>query len=112
MNNHERSFKWLPFNSLIPLNNLKDAIQAEKNITTYPLLSEDELNTLQNNLLNAYHTKEEVTITYFYQHTLYHLQGIITTINYPKKLIILNKTTKLYFNQITHISLSGRISFN
>ena len=100
-NNYDRGMiKWAPFNSLISLKDIKAQIKRERCIMPYPLLSEDELETIENNLLIAYHSKEEVIITYFYHHNLYNLKGTIDLIVKDKKLIVLNKNIKLYFNQI------------
>ena len=56
-------------------------------------------------MLTAYHLQEEVIITYFYNYNLYKLKGIINLIISEKKLIIVNKNIKLYFNQIVKIKL-------
>ena len=105
-NNYDRGMlKWSPFNSLVPLSTIKKTLIAERKTVSYPILSEDELTTLENNLLLAYHSQEEVLITYFYHNNLYQLKGTIAAINAPNKQIILNKTTKLYFNQIIKISI-------
>ena len=105
MNNDRGMIKWQPFNSLISLNDIKNKIKEEKNNLTYPLLSEDELTIIENNLLMAYHSKEEVLITYFYNHNLYKIKGTIDMIVQDQKLIILNKSIKLYFKQITEVIL-------
>ena len=105
-NNYDRGMiKWMPFNSVVPLNNIKIKIKEERNTVSFPILSEDELATIQDNLFTAYHSKEEVIITYFYHNNLYKLKGIIDNIIIDKKLIILNKDIKLYFNQIIKVSL-------
>ena len=97
--------KWLPFNSVVPLKEIKNKIKSEKDVTTFPILSDEELNTIQDNMLTAYHLQEEVIITYFYNYNLYKLKGIINLIIPEKKLIIVNKNIKLYFNQIVKINL-------
>ena len=104
--NYDRGMiKWMPFNSVVPLNTIKTKIKDERNVISFPILSEDELANIQDNLFTAYHSKEEVIITYFYHNNLYELKGIIDNIIVDKKLIILNKNIKLYFNQIVRISL-------
>ena len=104
--NYDRGMiKWMPFNSVVPLNSIKTKIKDERNAMSFPILSEDELATIQENLFIAYHSKEEVIITYFYHNNLYKLKGIIDNIITDKKLIILNKNIKLYFNQIIKVSL-------
>lgn len=104
--NYDRGMiKWTPFNSLIPLKEIKTEIKSQKNVIPYPILSEDELETIENNLLMAYHSQEEVIITYFYHNNLYKLKGTIDLIIKDKRLIVLNKNIKLYFNQIIKISL-------
>ena len=104
--NYDRGMiKWMPFNSVVPLSSIKTKIKDERNVISFPILSDDELATIQDNLFTAYHSKEEVIITYFYHNNLYNLKGIINNIIIDKKLIILNKDIKLYFNQIIKISL-------
>ena len=104
--NYERGMiKWAPFNSIITLNDIKKKIKNERDITSYPILSEEELNSIQDNILTAYHLQEEVIITYFYNYKLYKLKGIINLIIPEKKLIIINKNIRLYFNQIVKINL-------
>lgn len=103
--NNRNEIKWLPFNSLIPSNEVIKNLRIKRNAKLMPTLSEDEIENLERLIKKAFHTKEKILVTYFWQDQFYTKLGIITNINQNK--IYFNDHTSLYFDQILKIKLSS-----
>lgn len=68
------------------------------------MLSSDEFEELERKILNAYHTKMKIKITYYYQGYCYEKVGIITHISKQASKIFFFDSTSLYFEQILDVS--------
>ena len=94
-------YVWAPFQSLFPTNQVLNEIKVQKKMHSKPTLSEDEINSISNSLMSAYHTKEKITVNYYYQGLEYNKTGIINSINNNK--IYFQDKTSLYFEQILKV---------
>ncbi len=105
MNKDRGMIKWMPFNSLmngrVIVNNLLD----EKSKIKMPVLSEDEIGEIENNIINAYYTQNKIIVTYYKNGYLLKTKGIIKKIDYTHKIIYLDNNINLLFRQITNIIL-------
>ena len=105
MNKDRGMIKWMPFNSLmngrIIVNNLLD----EKSKIKRPILSDDEIGEIENNIINAYYTQNKIIITYYKNGYLLKTKSLIKKIDYTRKIIYLDNNINLLFRQITNIIL-------
>ena len=101
--NDRGMIKWQPFNSVIPSSYIIKCLEEEKKRISMPILSEDELNDLNNQIITAYYQKEPITIYYYYKKKFFKITDIITKISSSNKLIYLEKGLKLSPNQIVKI---------
>lgn len=100
----DRGFvKWQPFNSLVPLKNTIEEIEEEKHITR-PTLFPEEISILSEQLLDAYYSKDKITLTYYEAGKIKEITHFIKKINPNSKTIELGCHKVLSFNQIIHIS--------
>ena len=105
MNKDRGMIKWMPFNSLmngrVIVNNLLD----EKSKIKMPILSDDEIGEIENNIINAYYTQNKIIITYYKNGYLLKTKSLIKKIDYTRKIIYLDNNINLLFRQITNIIL-------
>ncbi len=98
-----KMIKWEPFNSVISSSKIIKDVLKEKERIKKPILSEEQLELINNQILEYYQTKEQVQITYYEN-------GYINKISeYIKKIDSVNKKVYLtnrciYFNQIIKIN--------
>ena len=69
-----------------------------------PILSEDQLLTIQEKLFSSFQKKEIVEILYFCAGRYYSIKGIVTQIDVNTHKILLNRQKELFFSQIIRIS--------
>lgn len=105
MNKKRNEIKWAPFESLFKTQEITKEIEKNKQKTTKPILSEDNLKANEDNLLNAYHTKSNVLIKYFYNEQTYQKKTKITFLNFYQKEICLEDHSTIYFDQIINIKI-------
>ena len=98
-----KMIKWEPFNSVISSSKMIKDVLKEKEKIKKPILSEEQLLLINNQILEHFQTKEQVQITYYEN-------GYINKITeYIKKIDSVNKKVYLtngyiYFNQIIKIN--------
>lgn len=105
MNKERNAIKWAPFESLFKTNEIEKEIENNKQKIAKPILSEDTLKLNEENLLNAYHTKANVLIKYFYNEKAYQKKSKISFLNYYQKEIFLEDNSTIYFDQIINIQI-------
>ncbi len=105
MNKDRGMIKWMPFNSLMNGKTIINNLINEKSKVQMPTLSEDEKRELENNIINAYYTKDKVIITYYKNGYLLKTKSYIKKIDYTYKIIYLENNINLLFRQITNIIL-------
>ena len=99
----DRGFvKWQPFNSLTPLKNTIKEIESETK-SPKPELLEDPINGINNAILEAYYSKDEINITYYEKGKLKYINTTIKKINPSLKTIELGNNKILFFKQILDI---------
>ncbi len=94
--------KWQPFNSCFNSNDILEDIKRKKQLVRFPILSEDQLNVLENKIKMAYNLKLFINIEYYYDGKIKNLNGKINYFDYYSKKLIINKK-EIYFNQILKI---------
>ena len=95
--------KWLPFDSLTDTNKMKHEISKKKIKIEKPILSEDQLNLIEEKILEAYFNKDVIKIYYYFNNNIIIRQEKIKSIDNNKKQIILSDNTKILFKQITNV---------
>ncbi len=91
--------KWQPFNSVINNKEVINSLLKEKNKKSKPIMSEEEINFLEEKIVNFYYTQTEVNVTYYKNGYLLNIKGKIKKIDQVYKMIYI-KSQKLLFNQI------------
>jgi len=94
--------KWQPFNSCFSVTDIINEIKETRNKEKLPILSEDQLNLIEEKVKDAYNLKLYINICFFYEGNIKTTNGIIEKINiYQKKICLNNKY--IYFKQILKI---------
>ncbi len=96
--------KWMPFNAVCDGTSLVDEIINEKSKIRKTILSEDQLNTIQEKILDSFNSKELINIKYYMNNRIYEIDSIIKKIDDINKLIELKNGKKLSFSQILNIT--------
>lgn len=100
----DRGFiKWQPFNSLTPLKDTIADIESEQKYGR-PILFPEEANVISEALIDAYYSKEVVSITYYEAGKINTITTIVKKINPNSKTIELGSSKIISFKQIVHIS--------
>jgi hypothetical protein len=94
----------MPFNAVCDGTTLVDEIIYEKSKINKPILSEDQLNIIQEKILDSFNSKELIKIKYYMNHRVYEIENIIKKIDNINRLIELKNGKRLSFSQILHIS--------
>jgi|SRR5690554_107018 len=81
--------KWQPFASLPEHANYLNKLVYKMNKVERPILSEDQLNELNEKLFVYFENKETISLKYFYDGYIYLVEGIIIKINHIKKTVII-----------------------
>ncbi len=95
--------KWQPFNSLITQDKMIDEINKDKNKKEFPILSEDQIELISEEIKDAYYLKLNITLDYFYNGDIFQIKGQISNIFIGEKKICL-KNKIIYFKQILKIT--------
>lgn len=95
--------KWLPFDSLTDTYDMKHEISKKKIKIEKPILSEDQLASIEEKILEAYFNKDVIKIYYYFNNNIIIRQEKIKSIDNTKKQIILSDNTKILFKQITNV---------
>ena len=101
--NNRSEIKWAPFESLFQTKDVMQELERKKAFHEKPILSEDEMEELEKNVLFAYHTRSKIQISYYYQGLTYQKEEIITAIDSNK--LFFQDHSSLYFEQIVKVSL-------
>ncbi len=94
--------KWQPFESLEPITKIIQSLQKEKSKIKKPILSEEEIATLEAKIIEAYYSQEKIKISFYQNGFIRQIKGQVKKIDQIYKLIYLNNL-KLLFNQIIQI---------
>ncbi len=94
--------KWQPFNSCYNGKKVIEDIKKNKDYVSYPSLSEDQLEILENEIIEAYNLGLNISLVYYYSGKINNLKGKINYLNTEKKILYLNNKN-LYLKQILKI---------
>ena len=94
--------KWAPFASLFTNDEILKEIEDEK-VISKPILSEEELEMIEKNIKQSFHTKEMVKITYYYKGKIKEKNCKIKSIKECEYKIILDDYSFLYFEQVINV---------
>ena len=95
--------KWAPFNAVAPGEEMVRDVLKRKNVVKMPILSEDQINDLENKLINSYNNQVKISIKYFRAGRYYLREGIVANIDVLGRKIALNDEYNLFFSQIIEI---------
>lgn len=95
--------KWEPFNSVINSNTLIKELLTKKDIQEKPILSEDQINIIENKIFESFTNHIKVNLFIYLNNKIIKLKGFVNNINSTNKYITFNNT-HIYFNQIINIS--------
>ena len=97
--------KWAPFDSLMSSKKICYDILEEKSYQIMPILSDDELNEIENIILECFYNKEFIEIIYYYNGKFYKKTNKIKYIDKYKRQLILKDDFILYFKQIIKVKI-------
>ena len=101
--NDRGMIKWQPFDSLTNTRKLKHELQLKKVKVEMPILSDDQLNVIEENIKEAYFNKNYVNIKYYLNGAILKKKAKIKSINYNSKYIRLSDNTLIYYKQIISV---------
>ena len=103
--NYDRGIiKWQPFNSCFNASVIIKDINMKKNKKICPILSEDQLENIEDTVKNAYILKQNVDIKYYYDGNIIEKTGKINYLDFQNKNICLSNKI-IYFKQILKITI-------
>ena len=85
MNKDRGMIKWMPFNSVVASKDILYSLMKEKTKVTRPIMSDDEIKTIEDAIIDAYYTEQKVYITYFKNGYNYEYYGKIKKIDSSNK---------------------------
>ena len=74
--------KWQPFNSVAPSKEIINKLDREKQKIDKPILSEEQLDIIQNNLFEAYNNELETIIKYYKNGIIFNEQSKIKVLDF------------------------------
>lgn len=95
--------KWAPFDSVVSTKSVIHKLAVEKQKTTMPTLSEEQIENITKTICNAYQLGETIQIKYYKNGYFYLKEGKINYINYQDQSIMLNNN-HIYLSQIFKIN--------
>lgn len=104
MLNQDRGIiKWTPFESVAPSKSMVKDILNEKSKISIPILSEEQIKSLENSLIIAYHEQTTIEVNYYKSGSIKKIISNIKKIDPTSHKIYFNNTT-LIFEQIIAIT--------
>ncbi|MBE6139939.1 MAG: YolD-like family protein [Firmicutes bacterium] len=102
--NKDRGFiKWQPFDSVISSKEIIKSLLKDKSKIPKPIISEEEKQKIEQNIIEAYYTCCDINIHYYKNGFIYECFSKIKKIDQINKIIYLNNNSKLLFHQIVSI---------
>ena len=99
----DRGFiKWQPFNSLINRKMVMSDLEKNKKVKK-PTLFPEEIEKINEEILNAYYAKSEITIIYYENNLYKKITTLIVNINSSYKTIQFRGGKVISFNQILQV---------
>lgn len=101
--NNRGEIRWAPFQSILSVEDTMKELENKRNKTSKPILSTDELEQIERKMLNAFHTRSVIEVTYYYQGSFYKKRGVISHISKSDFKVYFLDHTSLYFEQFIEI---------
>lgn len=95
--------KWIPFNSCFNSNSVVKELASGKLKINKPILSEDQVNILNEKILEAYTNNIKINLFIFKRENILKLVGYVNSINVQNKYFNFNNN-RIYFNQVLKIT--------
>ena len=95
--------KWMPFNSVVNSKLLVSSIEKEKNKIAKPILSEEQIQNIEDLILESMINKIPLTFEIYKEGFIKELKATVTNIDSVKQKIFLNNSHYLYFREIINI---------
>lgn len=102
--NDRGMIKWQPFNAVVSGNSIINSVMAKKNKKDMPILSDDQLNNIQEKIFYSWETKDKIMVVYFKNGNYYKNQGYVIDIKINQKKIVFDNGLNLFFSQIIKIN--------
>ena len=103
MSNDRGMIKWAPFNSVVNSNQVVKELIRERQKIKQPEISNEDIEKIENEIINAYYTKTKVKIIYYENGYLLNIISKIKKIDQIYKMIYLDNK-RLLFKQIVKIN--------
>lgn len=100
-----KMIKWQPFDSVMNSRSVVNELSYQKEEINMPVLSEEQLYEIQNNLLIGFECNVCVTIKFVKNNHICSVKDKIFKIDVHKKRIILENHSILYFNSIIEVMI-------
>lgn len=105
---HDRGMiKWMPFNSVINGKLLVNSIEKEKSKIDKPILSEEQVEIIENNILESMINKVPLKFVIYQGGYFKEIKGTVINIDSVKKKILLDNHKYLYFKEIINALTSS-----
>ncbi len=92
--------KWAPFNSVINSKYLVYDIEREKSKVVKPVLSEEQLEEIENNVLESFINQTPLLFKIYQAGFIKELKGTVIKIDTTKRKVVLDNYKYLYFREI------------
>lgn len=103
MHNVDRGMiKWIAFDSVMPSKNVASFLANEKENISMPILSDEQILSIEENLIKAFYNHENINVKYFYNGKILSINSKIKKIDFIFKKIYFNNKV-LLFDQIIEI---------
>lgn len=100
--NDRGMLKWEPFASVVTPQQVVEEIQSNKNKKNKPVLTEDELEKLNQQLFECFSSSISAQITFYENYDFNTINGTIKKIDMTRKAILINNKV-IYASQIISI---------
>lgn len=100
-----KMIKWQAFDSVMNSKRAVKEISKEKRKISMPVLSYDDYENIEENIMKSVNLKSLIKITYFENGEIKTIKSSITKIDPVKKRITLKCNSHIYFSQITNAIL-------
>ena len=95
--------KWQPFNELVSSGKMINEVLSEKNKIKMPVLSDDQIQELQNKIIISFNNQTNIKIKYYRDGRFYLMEGKVTNIDGNRQRITINANFFVFFSQIIEI---------
>ncbi|ERJ12353.1 YolD-like family protein [Haloplasma contractile] len=105
---HRKMVKWQPFAALTEQSQYIGDLMNEINKKPRPILSEEQIEEINEKIIDAYNSQEEIIINYFHKGYFYDVTCTINKIDRMNHLLIVNykgKEKRLIFKNIIDLKI-------